>query len=123
LQLAGSQFVVSLSEDEACAIVLAGLKARNCQKYQFPLGKDALEEVFAQQIEQVLGKPIFIGIRGPKALLHRRPADSLRLKSDGYLDTVGDPDEGNAAVHPVVFTVKGYCPFDLTHAFALAVGR
>jgi len=54
---------------------------------------------------------------------HRRPADSLRLKSDCHLDTVRDLDKGNAAVHSVVFAVKGHGPFDLASTFALAVGR
>jgi hypothetical protein len=54
---------------------------------------------------------------------HGRPADSLRLKSDGYFDTVRDLDEGNAAVHSVVFTVKGHRPFNLADAFALAIRR
>jgi hypothetical protein len=44
---------------------------------------------------------------------YRRAADSLRLEGDGYLDAVGDLDEGNAAVHPVVFAVEGHCPFNL----------
>ena len=47
-------------------------------------------------------------------------ADSLCLKSDCYLDTVGDLDEGNAAVHSVVFTVKGHCSRNFTRARAFA---
>jgi len=54
---------------------------------------------------------------------HRRPADSLCLKGDSYLDTVGDPNERNAAVHTIVLAVEGHCPFNLAYAFALAVGR
>jgi hypothetical protein len=45
---------------------------------------------------------------------HRRAADSLRLEGDSYLDAVGDLDERNAAVHPVVFAVEGQCPFNLS---------
>jgi hypothetical protein len=48
---------------------------------------------------------------------HWRAADSLRLKSDCYLHTVCDPDERNAAVHPVVSTVKGHCSFNVAYAF------
>ena len=52
----------------------------------------------------------------PRRLLlkdQRRPTDSFRLEVDRHLDTVGDPDEGNAAVHPVVLTVEGHCPLNL----------
>jgi hypothetical protein len=44
----------------------------------------------------------------------RRPADSLPLEVDSHLDAVGDPDEGNAAVHAVVLTVESHCPFDFS---------
>jgi hypothetical protein len=44
---------------------------------------------------------------------HRRGAGSLRLEGDGCLDTVGDLDEGNAAVHSVLFAVEGHRPFNL----------
>src|ERR1700681_3266758 len=37
---------------------------------------------------------------------HRRPADSLRLEVDSHLHAVGDLDEGNAPVHPVVLPVE-----------------
>jgi hypothetical protein len=43
----------------------------------------------------------------------RRPANSLAMEVDCHLDTVGDPDEGDAAVHPIVLTVEGHCPFNL----------
>jgi hypothetical protein len=42
----------------------------------------------------------------------RRPANSLPLEVDSHLDAVGDPDEGNALIHPVVLTIEGHCPFD-----------
>ena len=42
----------------------------------------------------------------------RRPADSLPLEINSHLDAVGDLDEGNALIHPVVPTVEGHCPFD-----------
>ena len=42
-------------------------------------------------------------IAGRLLLKHqRRPADSLPLEVDSHLDTVGDLDEGNALIHPVV---------------------
>ena len=44
----------------------------------------------------------------------------MRLKGDRYLDAVGDLDEGNAAVHPVVLAVKGHCPFNAAFACAFA---
>ena len=43
-----------------------------------------------------------------------RPADSLPLEVDAHLDAVGDPDEGNAAVHPVFLTVESHRPFNLS---------
>jgi hypothetical protein len=43
----------------------------------------------------------------------RRPADSIRLERDGHLDAIGDFDEGDAAVHPVVLTVEVQCPANL----------
>ncbi len=42
-----------------------------------------------------------------------RPADSLRLQGDGHLYAVGDLDEGDAAVHPVVLTVEVQFPVNL----------
>ena len=42
-----------------------------------------------------------------------RPAHSLRLQIDSYLDTIGNPNEGNAAVHPVVLAVEGHRPGNL----------
>jgi len=44
----------------------------------------------------------------------RRPADSVNLKGNSNLDSVGDPDERNTAVHPVVLTVEGHGPVDLS---------
>jgi len=44
----------------------------------------------------------------------RRPADSLPLEVDRHLDTVGDLDEGNAFIHPVILTIETHCPLDLT---------
>ena len=52
---------------------------------------------------------------------HWRAADSLRLESDCYLDAVGNPDEGNPAIHPVVLTVEGHCPSDVARSFPLGV--
>ena len=52
-----------------------------------------------------------------------RPADSLPLEVDSNLDAVGNLDEGDAAVHPVVLTVEGHCPFNLAYACPLAGKR
>ena len=43
---------------------------------------------------------------------NRRPAHSGRLELDTYLDTVGNLDKRYAAVHPVLFAVKGHCAVD-----------
>lgn len=43
-----------------------------------------------------------------------RPTDSLPLKVDSYLDTIGDLDEGNAFIHPVILSIKCHRPFNLT---------
>jgi len=86
---------------------------------QFPLGGRA------ESLRRALGRRLSqAGIRGTgsrarvsSCLLlkdHRRPADSLSLKVDGHLDTVGDLDERNAFIHPVVFTVESHCPLNLT---------
>ena len=37
-----------------------------------------------------------------------RPTDSLRVEFDGHLNAVGNLDEGNAAVHPVLLAVEGH---------------
>ena len=44
----------------------------------------------------------------------------MGLKGDGYLDAVGDPDEGNAAGHPELLTVEGHCSFNAALAGAFA---
>jgi hypothetical protein len=38
----------------------------------------------------------------------RRSADSLPFYADIYFDTVGDLDEGDAFVHPVVLAIEGH---------------
>jgi hypothetical protein len=43
---------------------------------------------------------------------YRRPADAQHLEGYGYLYTVGDLDEGNAAIHPVVLAVEGHSPLN-----------
>ncbi len=43
---------------------------------------------------------------------YRRPADSLPLEGDIHFDTVGDLDEGNAAVHSVLLAVEGHRPLN-----------
>ena len=42
----------------------------------------------------------------------RGSADPLPFQADIYLDTIGDLDEGNGAVHAVVFAVEGHCAID-----------
>jgi hypothetical protein len=41
--------------------------------------------------------------------VHPGPADPFRFEIDGYLDTVSNLDERNAAVHPELFAVEGHC--------------
>jgi len=36
----------------------------------------------------------------------RRPADSLPLESDSYLDAIRDSDEGDTTIHPEVLAVE-----------------
>ena len=43
----------------------------------------------------------------------RRPADLLLLEVELYVNMVGDADERNAFVHPVVLTVEYHCSFNL----------
>src|ERR1700678_500773 len=50
----------------------------------------------------------------------RRPAHSLRHQGDVNLDAVGDSDEGDAAVHPVVLAIEVQRPINLARAGALA---
>src|SRR5208283_2822912 len=54
---------------------------------------------------------------------HRKPADSFRLQGESYLDAVGDPDKRNAAVHPVVPTVEGHCPFNIAGGCPFSLNR
>ena len=44
----------------------------------------------------------------------RRPADSLPFEVESYVDMVGNLDERDAFVHPVVLTVEDHFPFDVT---------
>src|SRR5262249_40350298 len=43
--------------------------------------------------------------------------------ADIYFDTVGDLDEGNVAVHAIVFTIEGHCAHDAPGGCSLAVIR
>ena len=52
-----------------------------------------------------------------------RPADSFSLEVDTHLDAVGNFDEGNAAVHPVLLTVEGHCPFNAARTFPYVGSR
>ena len=47
----------------------------------------------------------------------------LRREADGNRDTVGDFDEWNAAIHPVVLTVESQRPFNDSRARPLAGKR
>jgi hypothetical protein len=49
-----------------------------------------------------------------------RSADALAFEIDCDLDAVGDLDEGNAAVHAIVFAVEGHGATDVARAGALA---
>ena len=51
----------------------------------------------------------------------RRPANSLPFQADVYFDTAGDLDEGNVAVHAVVFAIEGHCTRDAAGGCSLAV--
>jgi len=44
----------------------------------------------------------------------RRSAYSLAFKVDYHLDTVGDLDQRNAFIHPIILAVEGHRPFNLT---------
>ena len=71
---------------------------------------DAVTRVIAFVPAPAAGK-----VAGRLLLKHqRRPADSLPLEVDSHLNAVGDLDEGDALIHPVILTVEGHCPFDLT---------
>jgi hypothetical protein len=47
-------------------------------------------------------------------------ADPLGLEVDSYLDAVGNLDERDATIHPVLLTVEGHHPFDRARASPLA---
>ena len=53
----------------------------------------------------------------------RRAADSISFEIHRHFNAVGNLDEGNAAIHPVVFTVKGHCPGNLPVARPFARNR
>jgi hypothetical protein len=55
--------------------------------------------------------------------VHPGPADPFRFEIDGYLDTVSNLDERNAAVHPELFAVEGHCSIDRINACPLAGKR
>ena len=48
----------------------------------------------------------------PLLYIHRRPADSLRSEVDGHFNAVGNLNEGNAFVHPVILPIECHRPFD-----------
>jgi hypothetical protein len=55
--------------------------------------------------------------------VHPSPADPFRFEIHGYLDTVSNLDERNAAVHPELFAVEGHCSIDRINACPLAGKR
>src|SRR5437660_10714814 len=94
----------------------------------FPLGgrAESLRSVLGRRLSQAGIRGTGRRVRVSGCLLlkdHRRPADSLSLKVDGHLDTVGDLDERNAFIHPVIPTVESHCPLNLTRACTLASNR
>jgi hypothetical protein len=50
----------------------------------------------------------------------RGPADALPFEVDAYLNTVGNLDERNAAIHAVLFSVEGHCSIDCSRTCPLA---
>ena len=53
----------------------------------------------------------------------RAPLTRFALRLSGYLDTVSNLDERNAAVHPELFAVEGHCSIDRINACPLAGKR
>jgi len=53
----------------------------------------------------------------------RRPAHALSREGDIHFDAVGNLDEGNAAIHPVLLAVKGHCPLNRAGTCPLAGNR
>src|SRR5262245_20412724 len=49
----------------------------------------------------------------------RRPTDSLAFELESHVNMVGDLDEGNALVHPIVLAVEGHCSFNFGRACSL----
>jgi len=47
----------------------------------------------------------------------------LAMEVDIHFHAVGDLDEGDAAVHSIVFAVKGHYPLDVVNACAVAGNR
>src|SRR5215472_1266909 len=52
-----------------------------------------------------------------------RAADSISFEIHCHFNAVSNLDEGNAAIHPVVFTVKGHCSGNLPVARPFARNR
>jgi len=50
-------------------------------------------------------------------------ADSLRSEVDGLFNAVGNLNEGNTAVHPILLTVKSRCSIDGARTCPLAGDR
>ena len=62
-------------------------------------------------------------LRPLRLQIHRRPAYALRMEVDTHLDAVGDLDEGDAAIHPVLLSIEGHCARDRAHSSPYAGDR
>ena len=116
------------NEDTSDADVRRTLQPESCHVFvaeeHGPMFHTSMKRFRAKEI----GRPQYYGcfcISTAWLLLvdHPRPADLLRDEADSNLDTVGDFDEGNAAIHPVVLTVESQCPLDVSRAGPLAGKR
>jgi hypothetical protein len=97
----------------SCVFPNATLFRRHC--WCTCLRTEAPRQGVAHLAHRLLVLNFQLGIREVLLLKgQRRPADSLPLEVEGYVDMVGDLDERNTAVHPVVLTVEDHCPLNLS---------
>jgi hypothetical protein len=65
-------------------------------------------------------RPSMIGFSGRQGRLllkyYRRSAYSLAFEVDYHFNTVGDLYQRNAFMHPIILTIEGHRPFNLTRA-------
>ena len=81
----------------------------------FPVKPEAHTGTFARRRWQLLEPAVKLVLHPNEPLLfenQRRPADTLCMQVNCYLNAVGDPKEGNAAVNPIVFAVKRHRALD-----------